>query len=65
MKKPKTNNNNLFLHLPYHPKNPNNNNIKELTSTLINDLNTNGLQVERIMIAYLRGPNIGDLCKKH
>ena len=63
MKKPKTNDSNLFLHLPYHPNNQNNNDIKELTNTLINDLNTNGLEVERIIIAYSRAPNIGDTCK--
>ena len=65
MTKPKTNNNNLFLHLPYHPNNPNNNDLKELTKTLKKDFNTNGLDIERIIIAYSRAPNIGDLCKKH
>lgn len=61
------NNNNdmLFLHLPYHPNNPTRPELRELLSQFKNDLSSFGLPLQRIIIAYSKAPNIGDICKRH
>ena len=55
----------LFLHLPYHPNNPTRPEIQELLSQFKNDLSSFGLPLQRIIIAYSKAPNIGDICKRH
>ena len=56
---------NLIVHLPYHPNNPTQREMRVLTDGLKSDLKENGLEFDRIIIAYSKGPSVGDLCKKH
>ena len=60
-----TSNDSLFLHLPYHPNNPTKPELRHIIKDFKNDLDKYGLPLERIIIAYSKAPNIGDLCKKH
>ena len=55
----------LFIHLPHHPNNPMKHELRTLTTDLKNELKTAGLKLERIIIAFSKAPNIGDICKKH
>ena len=55
----------LFIHLPHHPNNPMKHELRILTTDLQNELKTAGLKLERIIIAFSKAPNIGDICKKH
>ena len=55
----------LFIHLPYHPNNPYKNELSALTNKLKTDLGKGGLDIDRIITAYSKGPSIGDLCKRH
>jgi hypothetical protein len=55
----------LFIHLPHHPNNPMKHDLQKLTTDLKNEPETSGLKLERIIIAFSKAPNIGDICKKH
>jgi hypothetical protein len=59
------NRNLLFMHLPHHPNNPTKSDLKELTTELQKQLKESGLKLERVIIAFSKAPNIGDICKKH
>ena len=60
-----SNNDMLFLHLPYHPNNPTRPELQEILSQFKNDLSSFGLPLQWIIIAYSKAPNIGDICKQH
>jgi len=56
----------LFVHASHHPNNPAHQELTSLANTLkeaINKERDKGLY--RIIIAYSKATNIGDLCKKH
>ena len=55
----------LFIHVPYHPNNPQHRELKQLSDELKYDLSQYGLNVDRIITAHSRAPNIGDICKRH
>lgn len=60
-----SNNNNLFIHLPYHPQQPSRSDIRDHATALMSTLKEEKDCFERIILAFSRAPNIGDLCKKH
>jgi hypothetical protein len=59
------NNNNIFIHLPYHPQQPSRSDLRDHTQALLKNLNEEKNCFERIILAFSRATNIGDLCKKH
>ena len=65
VKCPEINRNLLFIHLPFSPQHPPTRDIRELVNTFSTNLKTAGCNIERIILAFSKGPNIGDLCKKH
>ena len=65
IKRPDNNRNLLFIHLPFSPQHPPTRTIRKLTDKFSNDLDAAGCTLERIILAFSKGPNIGNLCKKH
>lgn len=55
----------LFIHLPYHPQHPSRESTRYHCNTLLEQLNDEKDCFERIVLAFSRAPNIGDLCKKN
>jgi hypothetical protein len=70
---PSTTNNNddapnkdLYIHLPHHPNNPSADELRTIANNLKKEITTQtNLDIERIIIAYSKAPNIGDMCKRH
>jgi hypothetical protein len=55
----------LFIHSPFHPQFPSRRDIKKHVTPLMKGAETAKKRFERIIIAFSRAPNIGDLCKKN
>ena len=55
----------LFIHLPYHPQQPSRKVIRDHANLLLEQLTDQSDCFERIVLAFSRAPNIGDLCKKN
>ena len=56
----------LFVHAPHHPTNPKHTEMKAIANTLKEGINKElDEKLERIIIAYSKATNIGNLCKKH
>jgi len=61
-----TPNKDLYIHLPHHPNNPSTSELRTIANNLKEEITKQtNLDVERIMIAYSKAPNIGDMCKRH
>jgi hypothetical protein len=61
-----TTNNDIYIHLPHHPNNPTTNELRTITNNLKKVItSSSNLELNRIIIAYSKAPNIGDLCKRH
>jgi hypothetical protein len=61
-----TPNKDIYIHLPHHPNNPPTDELRTIANNLKKEITTSTeLDVERIIIAYSKAPNIGDLCKRH
>jgi hypothetical protein len=61
-----SNENNIYIHLPHHPNNPTTDELRTIANSLKQELTTlSNLKLDRIIIAYSKAPNIGDLCKRH
>jgi hypothetical protein len=61
-----TPNKDIYIHLPHHPNNPTTEELRIIANNLKKEITTaTTLDVERIIIAYSKAPNIGDLCKRH
>lgn len=60
-----TPNKNLYIHLPHHPNNPFTDKLRIIANNLKEEITKQtNLDVERIIIAYSKAPNIGDMCKR-
>jgi hypothetical protein len=60
------NENNIYIHLPHHPNNPTTDELRTIANNLKQELSTqSNIKLDRIIIAYSKAPNIGDLCKRH
>ena len=57
-------NNNIYIHLPHHPNNPSHKELQAITNVLKEEIKDE-FDFERVIIAYSKAPNIGDICKKH
>jgi hypothetical protein len=56
-------NNLLIIHMPYHPQHPPKNELRDLTANLERTMALNGCEIERILWAMSKAPNIGELSK--
>jgi hypothetical protein len=60
------NNNDLYIHLPHHPSNPTTQELRSIANNLKETIkSSSNLELDRIIIAYSKAPNIGNLCKRH
>ena len=58
--------NNIYIHLPHHPNNPPTSELRTIADNLKIEISKQSdLKLDRIIIAYSKAPNIGDLCKRH
>ena len=55
----------LIIHMPYHPNNLEKSDLRLLTDQLGKAITKNGREVERILWAISKAPNIATLCKKN
>ena len=56
----------LFIHLPYHSQQPSRSKLKQPKQRLLQMIQENQGEIfSRIIYAFLRTPNIGDLCKRN
>jgi len=55
----------LFIHLPYHPQQPSRTSLRDHGKTLLASLTEQSCQFDRLVLAFSRAPNIGDLCKRN
>ena len=61
-----TTTNDLYIHLPHHPNNPSTQELRTIANNLKEAITSSStLELDRIIIAYSKAPNIGDLCKRH
>ena len=61
-----TPNRDLYIHLPHHPSNPSTDELRTIANNLKDEITKQTtLDVDRIIIAYSKAPNIGDMCKRH
>jgi hypothetical protein len=52
--------------LPHHPNNPSTQELRTIANNLKEAItSSSNLELDRIIIAYSKAPNIGDLCKRH
>jgi hypothetical protein len=55
----------LIIHMPYHPQHPPKNDLRDLTINLENAMTLKGCEIERIIWAISKAPNIGELSKQN
>ena len=60
-----SNSNLLMIHMPYHPQHPPKNDLRDLTINLEAAMASHGCELERIIWAISKAPNIGELSKKN
>ena len=56
-------NKDLYIHLPHHPNNPTTLELRNLTN-ILKDAIKPEIDINRVIIAFSKAPNIGDICKK-
>ena len=60
-----TNRNLMFIHPPFSSQHPPSRNLRSLTDKFSGELEEAGCTLERIILVFSKGPNVGDLCKRY
>jgi len=55
----------MSYNAPFSPQHPPIRDIRELANKFSSDLTMAGCNIEPIILAFDKGPNIGNLCKRH